>query len=163
MKRLASLSIITFLISLSFCNQTYSNNSNEIDEYVILNLHWSEGEITLNGIKKVAGLIKRAGKKAIVQPFFYTITTDNGEIVKAGYFKVPRNLHFDYFDESEGELKGGQLKRDELDFVIRVPSYNNAKQINFYKKNSDLELHGVKSNTVFKKAHTSQLLGKIDL
>ena len=137
-----------------------NNNSNNSDGYVMLNLHWSEGEITLNSMKEVVGFSKRAGRKAITQPFFYTLLSEDGETIRAGYFKIPRKLYYDYFDESTAELKGGQLQRDEFDFVIRVPYFHKTKQIMFYK--SDIDSHPHTTEMLLEESDDCELIGTIN-
>ena len=136
MKNLSIISIFIFIILnvFIFTDVLYANDdSDNSNGYIILNLHLSEGEITLNSMKKAMGFTKKAGRKNITQPFFYALFSEDGETIGTGRFKIPQKLYYDYFDESTGELTGGQLQRDELDFVIRVPYFHKAKQIMFYK------------------------------
>jgi hypothetical protein len=161
MRKTNFLSIVIFLIFIASTSEIYANSANS-DEYIILNLHWSEGEITLNSLNKVTGLIKRTGRRSSVQSFFYMLLTENGEKIKSDYFRVPRKLHYDYFDESTGELKGGQVKRDDFDFVIKVPSYYDAKEIKFYKVAGKLAANNLNAKQGFGKANNSDYLGKID-
>ena len=90
------------------------------------------------------------------------LLTENGEKIQSDYFRVPRKLHYDYFDESTGELKGGQVNRDEFDFVIKVPSYYDAKEIKFYKAPGNLASYNVKAKRVFGESLNSEFLGKIN-
>lgn len=158
---------ITILIILLFnsliLTDIYASDNNSINNgYIILNLHWADGEITLNSMKKVVGVVKKTGRKAMVQPFLYTLLSDEGETIRAGYFKIPKKLHYDYFDESTGELKGGQLQRNELDFVIRVPSFHQAKQIVFHKTDRDSFYPTMNSETFLDESDDGELLGKIN-
>jgi hypothetical protein len=161
MRKLVYLSIVIFLIFIACSSEIYANSANS-DEYIILNLHWSEGEITLNSLNKVTGLMKRTGRRSSVQSFFYMLLTENGEKIQSDYFRVPRKLHYDYFDESTGELKGGQVNRDEFDFVIKVPSYYDANEIKFYKTAGDLVSYNVKAKRGFGESLNSEFLGKIN-
>ena len=163
MKKLNSIPIFIFLLfnSLVFTDMLYADN-NKSDGCIILNLHWSEGEITLNSLKKIVGLKKRAGRRTITQNFFYNILSEDGETVKAGYFKIPKKLHYDYFDESTGELKGGCLKPDEIDFVLRVPYLPKAKQISFYKKDRFLQQRVMNAKLLLETSDDNELLGTID-
>jgi len=161
-KKLSSLSIVIFLFFISFSSEIYANSTSS-DEYIILNLHWSEGQITLNSLTKVAGSMKRTGRRSSsVQSFFYMLLSEKGEGIKSDYFRVPRKLHYDYFDESTGELKGGQIERDEFDFVIKVPSYYDATQIKFYKSPGDLAAHtSVEAQRAFTESADSDYLGNV--
>lgn len=155
--------LIILLFNLLIFTDIYASDNNMNNNgYIILNLHWDDGEITLNSMKKVVGGVKRAGRKGILQPFIYTLLSEEGETIRAGYFKIPQKLHYDYFDESTGELKGGQLERNELDFVIRVPSFHQAKQIVFHKTDEDSDLHTMNSVGLLDESDDGELLGKIN-
>ena len=82
--------------------------------------------------------------------------------MKAEYFKIPNKLHYDYFDESTGELTGGQLQRDEVDFVIRVPNYTKAKQVMFYKSNRTSQPYTMNQKMLVEKADECEFLGEIN-
>ena len=134
------------------------------DGCIILNLHWSsQGDITLNSQKTIHNLKKRSGRKVKISPFYYTINSEDGATMKAAYIKVPRKLHYDYFDESTGELKGGELQRDEVDFVIRVPNLHKASRMRFYKTNRPLYPHTTTQKTLLERSDNSKLIGEIDI
>ncbi|UCE74876.1 MAG: hypothetical protein JSV56_04025 [Methanomassiliicoccales archaeon] len=165
MKKLVNITIFTILLFniFPFADTLFASDNRENNEgCVILNLHWSEGEITLNSMKKVVGLIKRTGRKDITQSFFYTLNSKDGETVKTGNFKIPRKLHYDYFDESTGELKGGKLQRDEIDFVIRVPYFRKVKQIMFYKADIGSQSHTMSLKMLLEESDDYELLGAIN-
>ena len=165
MKKLTTTSIFLFLLFniFIFTDVLYANNiSNNSDGYIILNLHWSEGEITLNSVKKVVGLTKKVGRKASARSFFYTLLSEDGETIGTGYFKIPKKLYYDYYDESTGELTGGQLERDELDFVIRVPYFHQAKQIMFYKSDRGSHHHAMNLKMILEESDDRTFLGTID-
>ena len=162
-----SLIIIIYLITISFseARAIYSIKwpTYESDGCVILNLHWAEGEITVNNIKKVFGIENKAARKVTKSSFFYTLLTEDGATMKAEYFKIPKTLHYDYFDESTGKLTGGQLQRDEVDFVIRVPNFTKAKQLMFYKSNRSSSQNDTKQKMLLEKSDECEILGEINL
>ena len=165
MKKLSTISIVILLLFtiLIFTDVLYANaNSNNSDGYIILNLHWSEGEITLNSMKKVVGCMKKVGRKVITRSFFYTFLSEDGETIGAGCFKIPKNLYYDYYDESTGELTGGKLHRDEFDFIIRVPSFHKAKQIMFYKSDGELHHHTMNLKMMLEESDDRKFLGSIN-
>jgi len=133
------------------------------DGCIIINLHWSAGEITLNSLKKIQNLKKRVGRKVKISPFFYTLLSEDGVTMNAEYIKVPRKLYYDYFDESTGELKGGQLQRDEVDFSIRVPNLLKANQMMFYRTNRSLYPHASYQKMLLERADNSERIGQINL
>ena len=165
MKKLNPIKIFIFLLIsiFIFTDILYANDiSNESSGFIILNLHWSEEEITLNSIKKFAGFMKRSGRKAITSPFFYMLLSEDGETMRAGCFKMPRKLYYDYFDESTGELTGGELQQDEFDFVIRVPYFHKAKQIMFYKSDGGSHHHTMNSKMILEESDDRKFLGRIN-
>ena len=162
-----SLIIIIYLITISFseARAIYSIKwpTYESDGCVILNLHWADGEITVNNIKKVFGIENKAARKVTKSSFFYTLLSEDGATMKAEYFKIPKTLHYDYFDESTGKLTGGQLQRDEVDFVIRVPNFTKAKQLMFYKSNRSSSQNDTKQKMLLEKSDECEILGEINL
>jgi len=155
------ISIFILLSLFISTNLLYANNYNNDNEgYILLNLHWAEGKISLNSMKKVIGFKKGVGRKSKTQPFFYTILSEDGETIRANYFKIPKKLYFDYFDESTAELKGGQLEREEFDFVIRVPYFDKMKQIMIYKL--DIASHFPTKKMILEKSADWELIGKIN-
>ena len=133
------------------------------DGCVILNLHWSQGEITLNSLKTIHDLKKRGGRKVKISPFYYTLDSKDGVTMKAEYIKVPRKLYYDYFDESTGELKGGELQRDEVDFVIRIPNLHKASRMRFYKKNRPLYPYTTNQKMLLERSDNSELIGEVNI
>jgi len=161
-----ALIIMVYLITVSFteARAIYSVKWSpyESDGCVILNLHWADGEITLNNVKKVLGIENKAVRKVIKSSFFYTLLSENGATMKAEYFKIPKTLHYDYFDESTGKLTGGRLQRDEVDFVIRVPNFTKAKQVMFYKSNRSSQVNTMNQKMLLEKSEECELLGEIN-
>jgi hypothetical protein len=163
MKRFYKAILIIFLLfNLStFTDMSYADDSGGSGEgYILLNLHWSEGEISVNSFKKVSGFSKKCLKVIAHQPYFYTLLDENGEIITADCFKIPKKLFYDYFDESIGELTGGKLQRDECDFVVRVPYNFKAKQITFYKGN--MPSSTMNSQKLFDQSNEYELLGTVN-
>jgi len=159
--------IMAYLITVSFSEAMaiYSITwpPYESDGCIILNLHWADGEISVNKVKKVLGIKKKTARQVIKSTFFYTLLSEDGVRMKAEYFKIPKKLHYDYFDESTGKLTGGQLQRDEVDFVIRVPNYTKARQVMFYKSNRTSQPHTMNQKMLVEKADECEFLGEINL
>jgi hypothetical protein len=133
----------------------------ESDGFAIVNLHWSEGELSVNSVKKFPGLKKRAERKVKSSPVFYTLRAEDGVTMKAEYFKAPKNLHYDFFDESTGELKGGQFQRDEFDFAIRVPNLLETEQVMFYRSNRDPRVRPTKQKKLLERVDECESLGEV--
>lgn len=133
------------------------------DGWIVLNLHWSQGEITLNSLKTFHNLRKRSRRKVNIGPFYYTLDSTDGVTMKADYINVPRTLHYDYFDESTGELKGGELERDEVDFVIRVPNLQKVSRMRFYKTNRPPHPYGTHQKILLERSDSSERIGEIEI
>ena len=166
---LLAVSIITFFylitVNLNDAIAIYRTSwpPYKSDGCIILNLHWSQGEITLNSLKTIHNLRKRGRRKVKISPFYYTLDSKDGVTMKAEYIKVPRKLHYDYFDESTGELKGGQLERDEVDFSIRVPNFHKANQIRFYKTNRPLHPYRANQKMLLERSDNTELIGEVNI
>ena len=133
------------------------------DGCILLNLHWSEGEITLTSLKTFHNLNKTGGRKVKVSPFYYTLDSKDGVTMKAEYINVPKTLHYDYFDESTGELKGGEIEREDVDFLIRVPNLQKAARMRFYKTNRSLYPYTCNQTKLLERSDNSELIGDINL
>lgn len=158
--------IMAYLITVSFSEAMVIYSITwppyESDGCIILNLHWADGEITVNNVKKVLGIKKKTVRQGIKSTFFYTLLSEDGVTMKAEYFKIPKKLHYDYFDESTGKLTGGQLQRDEVDFVIRVPNYTKANKVMFYKSKRTAQLNTMNQKMLVEKADECEFLGEIN-
>ena len=133
------------------------------DGCIVLNLHWSEGKITLNSLKRFHNHKKRGGRKVKISPFYYTMDSTDGVTMKAEYINIPRTLHYDYLDESTGELKGGELEREDVDFVIRVPNLQKAARMRFYKTNRPLYPYTSSQTKLLERSDNSERIGDVNL
>lgn len=131
---------------------------------IVLSLHWGGGEIRLNSMRRVPGLKKYSvGSKKRASNFLYKLVTEDNSTLKTDYIPLPDNIHYDYFDESTGELSGGQIKRTLCDFVIRIPYFTLAKQIQFYKIQRPVRENYSKKLFLLERADDCELVGEIDL
>ncbi len=121
---------------------------------MILNLHFEEGEVTLNSFKVYNG---RIHNKKLSSEKFLSITDRSGKTFFTKAFKIPQKLHYDYMDTKTGELKGGELTRDKVDFIVKVPFSKNMKKIQFFQSKSKVDT-GQKN----KSEESNTLIGTID-
>jgi len=160
-----SLTIMVYLISVNLSEAVALYRTSwppyESDGFALVNLHWSEGELSVNSVKKFPGLMKRAERKVKSSPVFYALRAEDGVTMKAKYFKVPKNLHYDFFDESTGELKGGQFQRDEFDFTIRVPNLPETEQLVFYRSSKDHRSRPAKKKKLLERVDECESIGEI--
>jgi len=103
----------------------------QLDPIIIMNLHVENGKITLNSLYVAeVRLHKRANRNADKLMVFYN---KSGKKLTEEYFGIPRKVHFDYIDEKTGKLQGGTIRRDKIDFVLKVPYSQAMKKIDFFE------------------------------
>ncbi len=99
------------------------------DRIMILNLHYSNGEISVIDQAEQYGyypdrkLQPDSGYRAEI------ISTEDN-ILYSFNFEVPLRHFTDV--EIENKTQGGLVLMDETDFALIIPLYDNAKEINFY-------------------------------
>ncbi len=109
--------------------------------FIMLSLHLSNGRLSLNSFKEVTGATKRAKRITKNKSFFYEILTGDDENILTDYFEVPVNLKYDNYTQI-GDIKGGFIALNELDFIIRLPRCEDIKEVRFFKYNSNSKLEG---------------------
>ena len=55
------------------------------------------------------------------------INAREGDLFSSKNFKMPKMLHYDYFDEVTDQMEGGSIEIDKFDFVIETTQYNVEK------------------------------------
>jgi hypothetical protein len=163
-----ALIILVYLVTISFNEVVALYRLNwppyNSEGSIILSLHWGEGEITLNSMRKVPGLKKYSiGSNIKASNFLYKVVAEDNSTLKTDYISLPDNIHYDYFDESTGELIGGQMKRTQCDFVIRIPYFTLSKQIQFYKTRRPVSNDYTKQRFLLERSDDCKLVGEIDL
>ena len=165
---LGALIVLVYLVTTNFNEAVALYRLNwppyNSEGTIILSLHWGEGEIRLNSMRRVPGLKKYSiGSKKRVSSFLYKVIAEDDSTLKTDYIPLPDNLHYDYFDESTGELSGGRIKRTQCDFVIRIPSFPLSKQIQFYKTRRPVRKDYTKQLFLLERSDDCELVGEIDL
>jgi len=121
------------------------------DPVVIMNLHMENGKITLNSLHMAKVRLHRRAKRNTDN--FMVFYNKSGKKLTEKYFNIPRKMHFDYIDEKTKKLQGATMKRDKVDFVLKIPYSKGMKKIDFF------ELGNAKKTTSSEK----KLMGTVEL
>jgi len=153
---------IVILVCLFFTNSIGHANKKEIG-FFILNLHWSDGKISLNSVKEVNGLFKNQKRIIKNKSFFFKVITENNENILSDYFEIPISLKYDSFNPLTKGIEGGVIARSDLDFAIRFPFIDNIREIRFFQCNSMLTSEGYPSTESQLMENMATFLGAVSL
>ncbi len=92
----------------------------------------------------------------------YRIVSVHKEVIKEGYFEVPRFIHFDYAGSEKDQLQGGMLPRREIDFVVKIPVLENCHRILFYRLKVPSNT-GIQTTTMNTKEQLEDIVGEVEL
>lgn len=110
--------------------------------FAVLNLQWKDQRFFLNDFRLCAGPVKtkkqpfskERGKGGV---FSCIVLSGECRLSEEMFFDVPRDFHFDSVVAEAEDIHGGTVQRPAVDFVIKVPLYNNAAdRILLFKKNT---------------------------
>jgi hypothetical protein len=162
-----AIMVICYLITVNFNEAAALHRlfwpEDRSNGHIILNLHWTEGRITVNSFKRIDSLQVKTARRVKKNLFFYKLLSEDGITLKAEYIKIPRKFHYDYFDELTGEFNGGHLLRDEVDFMIRVPHFDGGRQIKFYRTNRRPASYAKGHLMLLERSDDCTLLGELRL
>ena len=103
------------------------------DRIMFLNLKLAGGQIQLVGTKVVDGTVKRPKHISYVENHFYfTVLSSSKQMLYEGTVPDPALLRAEYEDE-EGRLQMKTVVRDNVEFSVRIPFYDAAHEVIFYK------------------------------
>ena len=92
---------------------------------IVLKLHYDDGNVSI-----VDSKIKYGFYPDRRYQYFDGSTLellDEGRVIDSFKFKVPSDEYVDY--TLDGELKGGKIERDDFDFGLIIPYYNDMTEI----------------------------------
>ena len=75
---------------------------------------------------------------------------------------MPRTLHFDFTADGNEEMSGGRLDRQETDFVVKIPAYENSSKILFYQLKNNHEAKAL-FNTSIANETPGEIIGEVNL
>tara|TARA_Y100000310_G_scaffold295904_1_gene327693 strand:- start:1167 stop:1799 length:633 start_codon:yes stop_codon:yes gene_type:complete len=119
--------IIMLLISLNLVSA--------LDHFYEIDLEYNKGRLSYDSIKvkplTIEDEISDEGGR-----YFSIITSFNNETLNLSVFDIPTTIFYDTID-SETDLinGGGTLELDQVNKTIKLPYYENAKEINIYNLN----------------------------
>jgi hypothetical protein len=136
--------------------------SQPADKIIILNLHWHNNTIQLNSRHFATGIFKKKRAVSGYTPFLYRVLSRHEAVIDEGYFEVPRTLHFDFTADGNEEMSGGRLDRQETDFVVKIPAYENPSKILFYQLKNNHEAKAL-FNTSIANETPGEIIGEVNL
>ena len=75
---------------------------------------------------------------------------------------MPRTLHFDFTADGNEGMDGGRLERQETDFVIKIPAYENSSKVLFYQLKNNQEAKAL-FNTSTANETPGEMIGEVNL
>lgn len=123
------LIIIVFLISIFTVSASYVNVYD-------INLHYENGNFELNnfGINVVEAYNQYSGN------YYAKIISFNNSTIGRYNFSVSLNTYIDSFDENGTAIDGGVLTSNSSEINLKLPYYENAKEIVIYDINNKEKL-----------------------
>ncbi|MBR9700078.1 hypothetical protein GOV09_06480 [Candidatus Woesearchaeota archaeon] len=104
-------------------------------EVVVFKLHYDHGEVkVLNFTKKYGFTPDRR-----IQPdpgYMLRVLSDEG-VIHEFRFKVPNELIAEGTDET-GELKGGKIVLEDMNFALSIPHFDEMTSIEIYSENDEV-------------------------
>lgn len=103
-----------------------------------LNLEYNNGEISLESIQIEPS---RDRINNIPGGYVAEILDFDKNRLNVTFFDIPLKLIYDKFDEKTGEaVNGGNIELDQTEFNLKLPYYENAKEIIIYDMNLNKKL-----------------------
>ncbi|MEM2918338.1 MAG: hypothetical protein QXY62_02425 [Candidatus Altiarchaeota archaeon] len=123
--------LILFLVILSFVGA-------DIGKIYVVNLKYERGVISLvNDVHVKSGY--PPGRK--IQPdlgYRCEVISFEGKELYSFKFNLPTKWFYDYLDKETGELSGGVIELEKVNFTLIVPYFSNGKKINIYNQTGAL-------------------------
>ena len=137
--------IISFcLVLISLINFVYA------EQYYQFNINYNKGVLSYSGLD-----IKENPKLAFSEGGYLAEVVDaNGKMLNLTFFSIPLDVYYDNFGNGT-TIGGGMIELDEMDVLLQVPYYQNAKSINVYayennKLNKKLTIDVLKYRLLFR-------------
>ena len=123
---------MVFLMLVLFSGAAISVSVDE--RYYMLNLHYDNGTLSLNGVSVRPGIFNAIepgiGYRAELLSF-------EGKPLSAIRFEIPLEIVADEVDLNSGKITGGTIKREIVDFIVRMKYATNGKTINIYNPENE--------------------------
>ena len=157
------ITFFVFLFCLYFGLYQKSNcHSQPAEKIIILNLHWNNNTIRLNSRHFAEGISKKKRAVSGRNPFLYRILSRTETVIDQGYFEIPRILHFDLPGDRNEGMGGGRFERQETDFVIKIPVFENSTKVLFYQLTNIQDTKALFSSSTVN-ANPGEMIGQANL
>jgi len=105
-----------------------------VSHFYEIDLEYNKGEISLLLIT-VQPLVSGVNLEKVHGDYAAEIVSFKGETLNKSFFDIPLNIIFEDTDPKTGEVTGGGVTTlEQTRTFIRLPYYENAKEINIYDK-----------------------------
>ena len=123
--------IVPLLFVLIISSITFAR----IEHWFEIQLRYDNGNISYYSIQ-VKPVTTESKIENIPGGYIAEVVSYNGEILNLTFFDIPLIIEYDNVDvQSEEIVGGGLINLNKSEVTIKVPYYENAKEINIYDKN----------------------------
>ena len=125
-RTIVSLLFVLILSSITFA---------KIEHWFEIQLRYDNGNLSYNSIQ-VIPVIAENKIENIPGGYIAEVVSTKDEILNLTFFDIPLIVVYDDVDaKSEEIIGGGLINLNKSEVTIKVPYYENAKEINIYDKN----------------------------
>lgn len=106
------------------------------DYYYNVHLFYKDGKLSLKSAEVKPQLDK---EESTTGDYSYKVLGLDGDILYRSDFQIPTTIIYDTINPETGVITGGGEKTlEEVDVILRIPYYKNARNIEFYKNKEKL-------------------------
>ena len=128
--------ILLILIIVILCNAVNAN----LNHYYEIKLKYNHGNITLKSIH-VKPIINEKDIENIEGGYIAEVKSFDDKLLNLTFFNIPLEILYDSFDNETGEINGGGIiELNQTETTIKVPYFENAKEITIYDINISKKL-----------------------
>ena len=132
MKKVLLLILIIVILSTLINAQT--------NHYYEIKLKYNHGNISLNSIQ-VKPIINEKDLENIEGGYIAEVKSFDDKLLNLTFFNIPLTILYDSIDNETGEINGGGIiELNQTETTIKVPYFDNAKEINIYDINISKKL-----------------------
>ena len=135
-KRKMKKTILLILMAVILCNVANAN----LNHYYEIKLKYNQGNITLKSIQ-VKPIINEEDLENIEGGYIAEAKSFDDKLLNLTFFNIPLKILYDSINNETGEINGGGIiELNQSEVIIKVPYFENAKEINIYDINISKKL-----------------------
>lgn len=139
--------ILSIFLVISIASSASAISDSKTEKILFININYKDSEITVNEMAYGRGFVpnfeessfRDAFKKAEIR-----LLDEDKEIIYSSYFFIENMRFQDFVDESTGEMSGGIVELNDINFTIITPYPNNLDSIEIYSDYNKISLKNVK-------------------